>query len=61
MDRFICRENIERFRRLLEQTTDEEQRRQLMKLLAEEEAKERAFAGRSDSGGDSGSSPAAGA
>lgn len=40
MDRFVCRENIERYRRLLAQTTDGEQRRQLVKLLAEEEAKE---------------------
>lgn len=43
MDRFVCRENIERYRRLLTQATDEEQRRQLMKLLAEEEAKDRAI------------------
>ena len=43
MDRFICRENIERYRRLLAQTSDEEQRRQLMKLLAEEEAKDQAI------------------
>ncbi|MCK9908597.1 hypothetical protein MXD81_05625 [Microbacteriaceae bacterium K1510] len=44
MDRFICRENIERYRRLLAQTTDEEQRRQLMKLLAEEEARDQDIA-----------------
>lgn len=40
MDRFIRRENIERYRRLLAQTTDEAQRRQLLKLIAEEEAKD---------------------
>ena len=42
MDRFVRRENIERYRRLLVQVTDGEQRRQLLKLLAEEEAKEQA-------------------
>jgi hypothetical protein len=40
MDQFIHRENLERFRRLLAQTTDEAQRRQLEKLIAEEEAKD---------------------
>lgn len=40
MDHFIRRENIERYRRLLEQTTDEAQRRQILKLIAEEEAKD---------------------
>jgi len=44
MDRFVCRENIERYRRLLTQTTDDEQRRQLMKLLAEEEARDQTIA-----------------
>jgi len=41
MDRFIRRENIERYRRLLTETTDEAQRRQLLTLIAEEEAKDR--------------------
>ena len=40
MERFIHRENLERFRRLLQLATDEGQRRQLKKLIAEEEAKE---------------------
>lgn len=50
MDRFICRENIERYRRLLAQATDYEQRRQLTKLLAEEEAKEQSFDRMADPG-----------
>jgi hypothetical protein len=38
MDRFLDRENIERYRRLRE-TTNAAERLQIMKLLAEEEAK----------------------
>lgn len=41
MESFVHRENLERFRRLLAQTTDEAERRTILKLLAEEEAKER--------------------
>jgi hypothetical protein len=40
MDRFVHRANLEHFRRLLTQTTDEAQRRKLEKLIAEEEAKD---------------------
>ncbi|WP_164488355.1 hypothetical protein [Pseudolabrys sp. Root1462] len=40
MDKFVHRANLERFRRLLAQTTDEERRRQLERLIAEEEAKD---------------------
>ena len=40
MERFVHRQNIEHFRKLLAETTDEVQRRLLLKLLAEEEAKD---------------------
>lgn len=40
MDRFVHRANLEHFRRLLAQTTDETQRRKIEKLIAEEEAKD---------------------
>jgi hypothetical protein len=40
MERFIHRQNIEHYRKLLAQTTDEAQRCMLLKLLAEEEAKD---------------------
>jgi hypothetical protein len=39
--RFIRRENIKHYRRLLEQTTDEAQRQRILKLLAKEEKKQR--------------------
>ena len=39
MERFVQRKNIERYRRLLAETTDETRRRQLLRLLAEEEAR----------------------
>lgn len=41
MEHFVHRENLQRLRRLLAETTDEAQRQQVMKLLAEEEAKDR--------------------
>jgi hypothetical protein len=41
LDSFIHQQNLERFRRLLAQSTDESQRQQIRKLLAEEEAKDR--------------------
>jgi hypothetical protein len=41
MERFIQRQNIEHYRKLLTETADEAQRQQLLRLLAEEEAKER--------------------
>ncbi len=40
MERFIHRQNLERYRKLLTQVTDERQRRQILKLIAEEEAKD---------------------
>lgn len=40
MERFVRRHNLEHFRKLLAETTDEAKRQQLLKLLAEEEAKE---------------------
>ena len=40
LDSFIHQQNLERFRRLLAQSTDESQRAQIRKLLAEEEAKD---------------------
>jgi hypothetical protein len=39
MDRFVNRQNIERYRRLAIETTNATERLQIMKLLAEEEAK----------------------
>ena len=39
MDRFVNRQNIERYRRLAIDTTNATERLQIMKLLAEEEAK----------------------
>ena len=39
MDRFINRQNIDRYRRLARETTNAADRLQIMKLLAEEEAK----------------------
>ncbi len=41
MEWFIRQQNVERFRRLLAQTSDESERQQILKLLAEEEAKSR--------------------
>ena len=39
MDRFVSRENIERYRRLSIETADVAERSRILKLLAEEEAK----------------------
>ena len=39
MDRFVSRENIERYRRLSSETADAAERLRILKLLAEEEAK----------------------
>jgi len=39
MDRTVARLNIEHYRRLLAQETDEARRKTIMRLLAEEEAK----------------------
>jgi hypothetical protein len=40
MDQFIHRQNLQNYRKLLAETTDETQRAQLLKLLSEEEAKD---------------------
>jgi hypothetical protein len=39
MEKFVHRENLKLYRRLLAETTDEQKRQTLLKLLAEEEAK----------------------
>jgi hypothetical protein len=39
MDRFVTRENIDRYRRLASESTDAAERSRIMKLLAEEDAK----------------------
>ena len=39
MERFVHRENIKLYRRLLAETTDEQRREMLLKLLKDEEAK----------------------
>ena len=39
MDRFVNRQNIERYRRLADETTDATERLRVIKLLAEERAK----------------------
>jgi len=39
MDRFVNRQNIERYRRLADETTNAIERLRVMKLLAEERAK----------------------
>ena len=40
MERFLRRENIKRYRKLLRETKDEARRRAIQKLLIEEEQKE---------------------
>jgi hypothetical protein len=42
MDRFVRRENIKRYRRLLREANEEAERRLIQKLLIEEEQKEAA-------------------
>ena len=37
MERFVSQQNIERYRKLLDRSTDEAQRRVIFKLLAEEQ------------------------
>jgi len=39
-EKFVHKQNIERYRKLLLETTDEVRRQQILKLLAEEEAKD---------------------
>jgi hypothetical protein len=41
MERFVHRQNLEHYRKLLAETTDEAQRPVLLKLIAEEEDKDR--------------------
>jgi hypothetical protein len=50
MDRFVSRENIERYRRLSVETTDAAERLRILKLLAEEEAKFKLEMSRSGAG-----------
>jgi len=45
MERFIRRENIKRYRKLLREAKDDVERRRILKLLAEEERKEGRFDG----------------
>jgi hypothetical protein len=45
MERFIRRENIKRFRKLLLEAKDDAERRRIQKLLIEEEQKESSAAG----------------
>jgi hypothetical protein len=40
MDKFLHQQNLERFAKLIAETTDEARRQQLQKLLAEEQAKD---------------------
>jgi hypothetical protein len=40
VERFIRRENIKRYRKLLREASDEAERQRILKLLAEEERKE---------------------
>ena len=40
MEKFVHRQNLERYRDLLARVTDEEQRNQINHLMAEEEAKD---------------------
>jgi len=40
MDRFIQRQNIEHYERLLQTVTDEAERQRILKLLEEERAKQ---------------------
>ena len=39
-EKFVHKQNIKRYRKLLHETTDEERRQQILKLLAEEEARD---------------------
>jgi hypothetical protein len=48
MERFIHRENLEHYRKLLAQTATDERRQQILKLLAEEQAKDQKQAKQSE-------------
>jgi hypothetical protein len=41
MDQFIRRQNVERYRRLLERVTEESHRQTIIKLLTEEQQKQK--------------------
>jgi hypothetical protein len=41
LDRFIRRQNVERYRRLLERVTEESDRQKIFNLLAEERQKQK--------------------
>jgi hypothetical protein len=45
MDRFVSKQNVARYRKLLDESTDENQRRMVIQQLAEEMAKLRNTAG----------------
>lgn len=40
MEKFVRKENLKLYRKLLAETTDEQRRQTLLKLLADEEAKD---------------------
>ncbi len=40
MEKFVHRENLKLYRKMLAETTDEQKRQTLLKLLADEEAKD---------------------
>jgi hypothetical protein len=46
MERFVHKENLKLYRKLLAETTDEKKRQTLLKLLADEEAKDAQRAGK---------------
>jgi hypothetical protein len=41
MDRFVRRQNVERYRHLLESVTQEPERQRILKLLGEEQQKQK--------------------
>jgi hypothetical protein len=57
MEKFIHRENIRLYRKLLAETSDAEKRQILLKLLADEEAKDGVERGNSQTIGPAGRSP----
>jgi rubrerythrin len=49
MEKFVHKENIKLYRKLLAETSDEQKRQTLLKLLADEEAKDAARPGEKQS------------
>lgn len=49
MEKFVHRENLKLYRKLLAETTDEQKRHTLLKLLADEEAKDMRSVGKKQS------------